>query len=416
MQPDSEQQQHFVAPRWLNDSFLQQIIRAARNDPSVTLCHSCKFHPGSKPGRNYASVLYRTTVHFRSGRSHHQVEQAINLMLKTEKHSVVLRDRSLFETEIRMYREVLPAMEQLLGSIGASLDTPRFFYSSDHPHGLIVLQDLFPSGWIEKEQIHQLEDAHPIIQSIAKFHAASWVLNDSVKSLQLANISNAIMEKNIAGLGELFGTLFSMFIESVSSWDEYRSLRPKLRTLNEQFEHRMKQIYSANVATHGSAGYNVLNHGDLHARNLLHKLETLEDGSDRITRTALIDFQHCHWGSPAIDLLYLLDLIIDRELKYTRRDRIIREYYDNFVLHLKRLGHRGWVPSLQDLLAELDRHSFLELVHDAIFEQIKHVDLSRGSWEDFLAGRLPGAGFNNSRYRALVRKDLSDFLRRGVLE
>ncbi|XP_053697334.1 uncharacterized protein LOC128744380 isoform X2 [Sabethes cyaneus] len=404
MQSDTDR--HFVPPAWLNDSFLKQIISAARKDPSVSLCHSCKLHPGSKPGKNYASVLYRTTVHFRSARSHQ--EQAINLMLKTEKHSTVLRDRSLFETEIHMYREVLPAMENLLKNIGVSLNTPRFFYTSDHPHGLIVLEDLFPSGWFEKEQILEFENVQPVIQSIARFHAASWILNET-----LTNISNPIMEKNISGLGQLFCTLFNLFIDSVSSWEEYRSLGAKLRTLKDQFVHRMKQIYRPSSV---STAYNVLNHGDFHARNLLHKIETLDNGLERVQQTALIDFQLCHWGSPAIDLLYLLDLIIDRDLKHSRRDRIIREYHDSFVHYLERLGHRGWTPSLRDLLAELNRHAFLELVHVAVFEQIRHANMSKGSWDDFLTGRLEDAGFNNAKYRALVRKDLPDFLRRGVLE
>ncbi|XP_058823993.1 uncharacterized protein LOC131684821 [Topomyia yanbarensis] len=280
--------------------------------------------------------------------------------------------------------------------------------------GVIVLEDLFPVGWVGKGGISSFEDIQPVIETIAKFHAASFMVNQ--KSNKLSNISNVFVENNIAGARVLFRQLFHSFADAVCNWEDFAQIGAKLQALKPVFENKLKQIYSPNRDRPSGSGYNVLNHGDLHAKNFLHKMKPSTGSADRISRTALIDFQICHWGTPAIDVLYLLDLVIDRELKYSHRDQIVRDYHRAFVDCLKRMGHLGWVPSLQNLQIELKRNAFLELFHNVIFEQIRYADLSKVTVESFIAGKAENAGVNNRKYRTMVQKELRDLLHRGVLD
>ncbi|XP_055644012.1 uncharacterized protein LOC129780101 [Toxorhynchites rutilus septentrionalis] len=402
MQRDSEQVTRL--PSWLNDNFLLEVIREAKNDPDIALCHHCKFRSGSRLGENNASVLFRTTVHHRSRQP--PQEQALDLMIKVEYRSAALRDRSLFGTEIRMYREILPVMQNVLKQARESLHVPRVFYTSEKPQGVLILEDLYPAGWVGKDQIESLEDARPAIRTIAKFHAASWLLNQT--GTQCSYFRNALMEINIAGARRMFCNLYNSFTDSVGTWEDCAAIGARLQAIKPDFESKLKQIYAPNPR------YNVLNHGDFHARNLLHKTDPA--GGNPIVETALIDFQICHWGSPAIDLMYLLDLVVARNVKYVARENIIREYYTWFTNCLKRMSYRGWVPSWQDLQSELQRCAFLELLHDAVFEQFRYVDLSQVDVEEFFAGNVKNAGVNNERYRSLIREDLKQMLNRGVLD
>lgn len=116
------------APDWLNDQFFLEVIRKAQNDPSITLCHGCKLRPGTNPGDHFGSTMFRTAVHYRSNRFHS--ERAISLIMKTTTEAEgykkeVLKDNSLFDTEIKMYSEVLPAMSKVLKEAGEHLEIPR---------------------------------------------------------------------------------------------------------------------------------------------------------------------------------------------------------------------------------------------------------------------------------------------------
>lgn len=116
-----------AAPNWLNDRFLQEVIRKAKNDGSITLYHDCKIRPGGRDGFEHASNLFRTTVHYRRRSMPREPrEQAVDLILKIDRG--LLRSDAQFATEIRMYREVLPAMEEVLMKIGEAMDVPKFVF------------------------------------------------------------------------------------------------------------------------------------------------------------------------------------------------------------------------------------------------------------------------------------------------
>lgn len=72
----------------------------------------------------------------------------------------------------------------------------------------------------------------------------------------------------------------------------------------------------------------------------------------------LADYR-CHWGSPAIDLICLLDKIVTPALKATHRREIVYAYYQHFVQILDKIGYLGVVPRLVELQMELLRKGFL---------------------------------------------------------
>ncbi|KFB41643.1 AGAP003763-PA-like protein [Anopheles sinensis] len=57
-----------LVPAWLDDNFFRTVIRKFTHDEGTELCHGCKLRPGTKPGEHFASVMYRTTIHYRSSK------------------------------------------------------------------------------------------------------------------------------------------------------------------------------------------------------------------------------------------------------------------------------------------------------------------------------------------------------------
>ncbi|XP_001648624.2 uncharacterized protein LOC5564274 [Aedes aegypti] len=374
------QQDSAAAPNWLNDRFLQEVIRKAKTDGTISLYHSCKVRPGGRDGVQHASNLFRTTVHYRSKREPR--EQAIDLIMKIDRG---MRSDAQFATEIRMYKEVLPAMEQVLRDVGETMDVPKYFFSTSDPRNLIVMEDLFPSGWVQKRELHSFDDAKLCIEAISKFHATAYALDKKSKLVSSISRGNVDIQKMVSAIDSL--------IESLCTRPGCSQIGSKLRSLKPQFQAKLKQIFSPANRDHFVC---ILNHGDINVSNLWYK-------SHPDSKVAMIDFQNCHWGTPAIDLLGLLDLVLDRKLRRSQSDRLIREYHQRLTDSLARLGYRGAPFSLQELVKELRSCVVLELLHLAMRIQRKgdsHVDdnrIDRGADDE-------------------LQQDLSELMRRGILD
>lgn len=78
---------------------------------------------------------------------------------------------------------------------------------------------------------------------------------------------NLFQNKVVAEM--LFGDSLDAFIAVSKEWDEFSKFIPKLEKFRQNYlEQTLTKTYTANSA---DAGYNVLNHGDFHLRNMLFK-------------------------------------------------------------------------------------------------------------------------------------------------
>ncbi|XP_038118321.1 uncharacterized protein LOC6048697 [Culex quinquefasciatus] len=384
-------------PPWFTTDFVHSIIRNHESDPTITITQPGILEPGTKAGDSFSGALHRTKVHYRSDR-HPNQELSTSWMLKSESSDALNTAPALFNTEHRMYTEVLPAMQRELAGIGERLSVPGLIYGSESPR-LIVMEDLSYAGWTRMDEICRFEDALPTIRMISMFHAASFALNK--KGMTLSNFANRTSDSLLS----MFRPMFSSYIDTICSWDDFKEIRPRLQEFKASFADQYKQVYTANP---GPEGYNVLNHGDFHGKNLLHLL----DDQRRVVKTAALDYQVCSWGSPAIDLIYFLYLVVHRDVLDNHRDQLLEGYHRHFVDCLTRLNFQGWVPTHEDLQAELNRNVFFELFNDAVGAPFRTVDFGAVSLEDFLAGRVPNVGLSNAGYRRNVRANLTRLVAR----
>lgn len=386
-------------PPWFTRDFLQSILRKNLSDPTIILSRPCTLEPGTKAGDSFSGALYRTKLHYRSGRDPTK-EFSTSWILKTESSDALNTDPALFNTEFRMYCEVLPAVQKELEVFGESLSVPELIFGSESPQRLIVLEDMCHSGWTRMDEICSFEDALPAIRTIAKFHAATFALNK--KGMDLSNFTNRTSDTLLT----TFKPMFTSYIDAICSWDGFEAIQSKLQEFKDTFMDQLQQVYTPNS---GPNGYNVLNHGDFHGKNLMHLL----DDQQKVVKTAALDFQVCNWGSPAIDLVYFLYLVIHRDVLNNHRDQILSEYHQHFLDCLKQMKFEGSIPTLQDLQAELKRNVFFELFHDSVGAPFRTVDFAQITLDDFLAGRVPNVGLRNEQYCVNVRENLTRLMKSG---
>nr|XP_029708171.1 uncharacterized protein LOC115254679 [Aedes albopictus] len=398
-------------PAWLNDQFFEAILRKSENDSTIQIVQGCELRPATQ-GDHYGSVMFRTAVRYQSKRATGG-EQEIHLIVKTQSTAEgykkeVSKGGSLFSKEIYMYTEVLPAVVKVLGDVGESFEVARLIYASMEPNTVIILEDLTPKGWLPSRVcIGSLEEAMTTVRNVANLHAASLHLNQQ-KTMDLS--ANSIKEILCEGIVlTQFSTRFEEFCDAVGKWDDCKVFTEKLRNLLKSVGEKYGEVYTPNPP---SLGYNVLNHGDFNWKNILIK----KNSDERIVDSILIDYQCCHWGTPAIDVLYLLDVMVDNGTKRAHRNRILYEYHRQFATVLGKLGYMGKIPSLVDLQIELLRKGFLEVMHVVVFEKFKFETLTDTTFDNFDQGNPDDPCYQNQVFSSIIRSELPALMYRGLLD
>lgn len=76
-----------------------------------------------------------------------------------------------------------------------------------------------------------------------------------------------------------------------------------------------------------------------------------------------LDFQLVFWGSPAIDLYYILYLVASDEVREKNRDDLIKFYHQEFTQTLEKLGLMSKIPTLHEIYLELLKNQFIGKVN-----------------------------------------------------
>lgn len=159
-------------------------------------------------------------------------------------------------------------------------------------------------------------------------------------------------------------------------------------------------------------GFNVLNHGDFHAKNMMFQNMNSEN-----PEVIFIDFQTCFYGTPAIDLIQAKYSLTSSD----RKDELIESYFQTFSETLEKLEYSGNIPSFQDLKDELYRNRFFEVILSIFLVPFNFIEVATVNMEDFFGPNGKGdyirRGFlANLQVQGALKKMLPAFLEKGYLD
>lgn len=212
----------------------------------------------------------------------------------------------------------------------------------------------------------------------------------------------------------MFSNNFQHLADIVRLWPGFEAVADKMVAIRSKL---MEKGLKTTAPNKPGEGYNVLNHGDFHAKNMLFK----KDESDNINEVLLLDFQLCNWGSPAIDIIYALYLVASTEVRQNHRDEIISYYYDQFVLTLKDIALLTNIPTLLDLQVELLSHGFFEAFLAICMMGMRFLDFTKLDMDLMMdpekAGKaMADAIYGSEAYQECIKKELKRFLIKGFLD
>lgn len=212
---------------------------------------------------------------------------------------------------------------------------------------------------------------------------------------------------NIMGEGlDMFMLNVEPFLAEIKTWPGYEKYADKIEKLLENHNEKGSKTFTST-----SDGFNVLNHGDFHSKNVMYT-NILGPKESEIL---LIDFQLCIYGSPAIDLIYAKYLLTSSE----RRDELISYYYEVLSDSLKKMGLKGKIPTFEDLQNEIRVNGYYDVllaISNLPFQVIELSEIFDDLFDPIKAIELRKSFYKNPLVQKMYKKLLPEFLEKGYFD
>ncbi|XP_055613601.1 uncharacterized protein LOC129760048 [Uranotaenia lowii] len=249
-----------------------------------------------------------------------------------------------FSKESTIYQDLLPAFNQMFDS--TITFAPKFYKYATDPHDILVLEDVRSKGFVMNSGYKRfdLDKAKKVLLKLAQFHAASavyhsqhGVINDSFKE--------GMFGESIDGHANIFLLpYYRAFVESLENRNYSNDIVELIRKWDKNPITAIGKMLKYNPDR-----FNVLNHGDLWAYNLLFRDDDLR----------MMDFQSAFWGSPSFDILIFLFNAVRVEDVVGSFDELIELYYQELVKRLEQFKYSKPIPTQEEFKKDIADHGFV---------------------------------------------------------
>uniref|UniRef100_A0A8W7PNE3 CHK kinase-like domain-containing protein n=1 Tax=Anopheles coluzzii TaxID=1518534 RepID=A0A8W7PNE3_ANOCL len=352
------------APSWMNRSFFEKVLRHAERNSALTV-DEFRILPGTKPGDHFASVIFRAIVR------HSGSADEVSLIVKTLPSEEglkkdILKDGYVFETETLMYTVIVPAMQRLLQSVGDhTVLGARLLYHEKLPTWVMVFEDITKQGYEMKVKQLDLEESKVVFAKVARWHAASMHLVDTLPEMKNLNkgVYN-LFEENHQFL-QMWQSCIAMLAGIVKEMPGLEQYSERIASIKESIFKRASAIYNYDPSSY----VHVLNHGDCHFKNMMFKRT-----EGKLDDIMLLDFQLSLWGTPAVDLIYAMYNSVSIDTREEHRDELISFYHEELTACLTKFGYLRKLPTLLEIHLEMLKCGHLEFLLAATFVPFMCVD------------------------------------------
>ena len=319
-------------------------LRLKRQEPPLKVdarVTSCKLEDCKKSNGDMSTTC-RMEVEVLADGKHLEYYFIAKLLPRDDPCRLYCFEANVFEKEISIYFELLPALRQTCEDHKglARLFThsiPNCVYGSNNIDGagVLVFECALQMGFIHPVDPEglSLKQVLSVINLMAKFHAiGSAKVNKCHKQMKLRHpylLSNVYSSPTmIEGAQNMFST-YLQFLRSV----------PGQHHLVETFERHCageegaKLMYSC-LRRQVENPFNTIVHGELWEKNMLFR--QAGDGEDNL-ECVVLDWKNAKLASATKDLAFLLLSSTRNSLRTNHLDEILRQYYSTFCDTLKQL-------------------------------------------------------------------------------
>ncbi|XP_017104268.2 uncharacterized protein [Drosophila bipectinata] len=406
---------HLVIPQWLNEAKFESLI--AKDEPKAGRILTFTPVAAVPPGGNFTSVMIRVflDLELKDG-SQQRKSYVVKTTLDADKGGKAINEFRYFHKEQQMYSTYLPAFEKLYRDAGHPIKlAPKCLEIGEIEGNLyFIFEDLAIQGYLSAERTKGLDLSHMrlSLQKLAQLHAASVVYQNRHGPYPADFEHGFIKKDNIEYSLRGFNIKYPELQAGMKSWGLDESYLKKVPTSK---QYGAIGLESLNV---DPEDFNVLTHGDFSANNLLYKYDLNGD----LQNAFLLDFQLCKWGSPAQDLLFLLTLSPEKELRIREFDNFVRIYWEYLIEYLGILKYLKPMPKLRDLHGAITKknntfYAFFPAINHlptCLLPSTKESNLHSLMSKDEVGRNFRTRMYTNPAYVEVIRELYPFFCNRGL--
>ncbi|KAG5668058.1 hypothetical protein PVAND_016014 [Polypedilum vanderplanki] len=394
---------------WIDKNFISAALKSFENCEEIEII-DFYVTPSENNQSSYNSVLYHASITYKQVIEIKHIFVVIKAQpfIENSQHD---GDEKTFHTETQTYK-ILSEIQSLMHSIGdKEVLCPKLIYETIKPRPAIVLEDVNKSGFetMIEEIPMDFEFSKMVARKLGKFHAGSFYLQKQRK-FSPSNFTFSIYQ-DFQCINMLFDKPLRIFIEVLSTWKGYEKFIEPLREFRKNFASQGVRSYTRN---RGNFAFNVLNHGDFNARNVLFKKN---EKNGKFCDMIMLDFQACVFATPAVDLTYALYNFLSDENRQKYRDEFLAIYHQQFVDSLKKFGYKKQPPSLIDLQVEMIRNGNLQVISAICLKYLSYFDYKTLEPDDLANGMrsIKEKAFNSDGFKKMISEELPRFLYCGII-
>ena len=407
-------------PRWLDDEFIQEVLRSREEYSEICVVNS-EVQLAVGKGENYCSTIYRVAVEFKRCKNNEETEKT-GLIIKTlsavEIMAKFVTEYKAFEKETALYQITIPAMfnflqQNIQGREVQNL-TP-FCYKTSRPQTL-VLEDLMTLGFQMANRHDRLDLLHCTLalKGLAKFHAASVALYDKNPNCMDDYVEIMYTEKNRDGMMKFMDPSINALANVVEKWSGFEKYGDKLRLIIPTICDRVMEIVKPVPDS-----LSVLTHGDFWVNNMMFHYCPETGKPDQVK---FIDFQITRYSTPVLDLQYFIHTSASEQVRSEYTEHLLQVYHTELQGTLKTLACDHHIYTFEQLKKEYEDRSLFGLITACtvlcavLADPAEAFDMENvkedGSQIDSKSLEKPYSG---RRYREALQKLLPHFERKGLL-
>ncbi|XP_046749903.1 uncharacterized protein LOC124413399 [Diprion similis] len=403
-------------PIWLDACYVQKTLRNAEQDESIEVS-GITVKPATVKGDNYSSNMHRISVIFSRIRKGQKIIETKSLIAKVIPESTP-EDEDMyvgfFEVEMSMVSETLPLMNKALTELGMSisLSAECLYVQREDPVHLII-EDLTPAGYRMAEREAGLDLNHCLvaIRNLGAFHASSISLAEKEPTAVKKYTRGMFHKDHGLIVVEFFKSGTKTLAEETAKWPELSpGISEKISKLSEVIYEK-----ACEVTRLEDDNFNVLNHADFWINNMLFRYDDHQKPIDY----KFVDFQTCHYGSPAVDLLYFFGTSPAIDVLMQHREFITREYLVTLTDIMAKLECSTTPPSFDDLQEILRKNAFYEVVASFTILPLVLVDKSKAKSIDeilYADEKFENPAYQGESYRKVMTRLLPLYDSMGLLD
>ncbi|CAL4248121.1 unnamed protein product [Meganyctiphanes norvegica] len=241
--------------------------------------------------------------------------------------------------EHMMYAEVIPELNKFQKektNDAYRIDIPKCIYSKcEDGEFVLVMENLTSEGFSmhSEDNTMELNEIKLVIDQLVRLHAVSYAYDKYFKLLnKFPDLSNTDYHRHISYFSN--AGVIDTLVNILKQMKGPDILAKQIEDVTEQLIQKGKDLHDINQ-THKIL---CLNHGDLHANNILFKHKTLEGGTKIIDCIKVLDWQISQWNTPIYDLQYMINICTSPEFRKTHLGEILHYYHSMFTEITDKLG------------------------------------------------------------------------------